>query len=178
VPADTAGRVNAARRAGRRIVAVGTTVVRALETVTDEHGTTSPGEGWTSLVITRERSLRSVNGLVTGLHDPRATHLIVLERVAAAAAGNAASERGEFRAACHLERAYAAARAMGYLWHEFGDSHLIMGRRTAGGGRRAEEGQCSNHTAEGFRGAGAKANGWPRTAEARQAPRGRERRRP
>ena len=140
VPADTAGRVNAARRAGHRIVAVGTTVVRALETVTDEHGTTSPGEGWTSLVITRERSLRSVNGLVTGLHDPRATHLIVLERVAAAAAGNAASERGEFRAACHLERAYAAARAMGYLWHEFGDSHLIMGRRTADGGRRTAGG--------------------------------------
>ena len=85
MPRDTAERVNAARRAGHRVVAVGTTVVRALETVTDERGTTSPGEGWTSLVITPERPLRAVNGLITGLHEPRATHLAMLEQVVAAA---------------------------------------------------------------------------------------------
>jgi S-adenosylmethionine:tRNA ribosyltransferase-isomerase len=109
VPRDTADRVTVARRAGHRIIAVGTTVVRALETVTDDGGTTHPGEGWTSLIVTPDRQPRSVNGLVTGLHEPRATHLMML---------------GPVR---HLERAYAEALRAGYLWHEFGDSHLILG---------------------------------------------------
>jgi S-adenosylmethionine:tRNA ribosyltransferase-isomerase len=126
VSRSTADRVNAARRTGYRIVAVGTTVVRALETVTDDRGLTSPGEGWTSLVITPERPLRSVNGLITGLHEPHATHLAVLERAAAAAARASGSEG--FCAACHLERAYTAALENAYLWHEFGDSHLIIGQ--------------------------------------------------
>jgi S-adenosylmethionine:tRNA ribosyltransferase-isomerase len=117
VSAETAERVNAARRYGHRIIAVGTTVVRALETVTDSRGTTAAGEGWTSLVITEERSLRVVNGLITGLHEPHATHLRMLDRVVAAAGGD---ER-------HLACAYAEARDRGYLWHEFGDSHLIIG---------------------------------------------------
>jgi S-adenosylmethionine:tRNA ribosyltransferase-isomerase len=117
VSPETAERVNAARRGGHRVIAVGTTVVRALETVTDERGTTAAGEGWTSLVITKDRPLRIVNGLITGLHEPHATHLTMLDRVVAAAGGD---ER-------HLERAYAEARAHGYLWHEFGDSHLIIG---------------------------------------------------
>jgi S-adenosylmethionine:tRNA ribosyltransferase-isomerase len=118
VTSETAARVNAARNAGRHVIAVGTTVVRALETVTDEHGTHA-GEGWTSLVITADRPLRSVNSLITGLHEPRATHLAMLERVVAAA---------NICGTCHLERAYAEARSSGYLWHEFGDSHLILGR--------------------------------------------------
>lgn len=128
VPSDTAAHVNRARHRGRHVVAVGTTVVRALETVTDERGLTSPGEGWTSLVIARGRPLRSVDGLITGLHEPRATHLTVLEGVTAAAARNGGLPRREFHAASHLERAYAIARGMGYLWHEFGDAHLIIGR--------------------------------------------------
>jgi S-adenosylmethionine:tRNA ribosyltransferase-isomerase len=112
VPRPTADRVNAANRAARRVIAVGTTVIRALETVTDDSGLTSPGEGWTNLVITPHRTLRSVKGLITGLHEPKATHLTMLERLC--------SRR-------HLLRAYAAARAGGYLCHEFGDSHLILG---------------------------------------------------
>jgi len=115
------------------VIAVGTTVVRALETVTDDGGTTFPGEGWTGLVVTPDRQLRSVTGLITGLHEPRATHLALLERVVTAAAneraGNApigASVCGR----CHLERAYDEARRLGYLWHEFGDSHLIIARRS------------------------------------------------
>jgi S-adenosylmethionine:tRNA ribosyltransferase-isomerase len=73
VPRATAERVNAARRGGHRIVAVGTTVVRALETVTDEDGDTHPGDGWTRLVVTPDRLLRSVSGLITGStsHAPR-----------------------------------------------------------------------------------------------------------
>jgi S-adenosylmethionine:tRNA ribosyltransferase-isomerase len=119
VPPETADRVNAARRAGHRVVAVGTTVVRALETVTDTRGTTSAGEGWTGLVITPERPLRAVNGLITGLHEPRATHLAMVKAVIAAASGEAPSGQ--------LDRAYREAREAGYLWHEFGDSHLIIG---------------------------------------------------
>jgi len=125
VSRDTAERVNAARRAGHRVVAVGTTVVRALETVTDEWGTV-PGQGWTNLVITPDRPIRSVSALISGLHEPHATHLSMLERVIAAAA-----HRGDEPAGvcppCHLRRAYAEARQAGYLWHEFGDSHLIIG---------------------------------------------------
>jgi len=119
VPRHTAARVNAVKRAGGRVIAVGTTVVRALETVTDAAGETSPGEGWTELVITPDRALRSVTGLITGLHEPGATHLTLLERVVAAGSGDGVS------AAYHVERAYAEARRQGYLWHEFGDSHLI-----------------------------------------------------
>jgi S-adenosylmethionine:tRNA ribosyltransferase-isomerase len=117
VPVETADLVNAARQAGRRVVAVGTTVIRALESVTDARGTTSPGEGWTSVVITPERPLRAVNAMITGLHEPRATHLAMVRQAIAAAGGQRS----------HLERAYHEAREHGYLWHEFGDSHLIIG---------------------------------------------------
>ena len=123
VPRHTAERVNATKRAGGRVIAVGTTVVRALETVTDDTGTTSPGEGWTDLVITSNRPLRCVTGLITGFHAPRATHLMLLERVVARGIGTGACGR------CHLERAYAEAKRLGYLWHEFGDSHLIIAGR-------------------------------------------------
>src|SRR5262249_8628446 len=117
VPRATASLVNAARRAGSRVIAVGTTVVRALETVTDDRGTTAAGEGWTRVVITAARPGRSGTGLVTGLHQPRATHLTLVEQVAATLSS---------RARDHLERAYAEARRAGYLWHEFGDAHLIV----------------------------------------------------
>ena len=117
VTPETADRVNSTRHAGRRVVAVGTTVVRALETVTDARGTSSAGEGWTSLVIGPERPLRAVNAIITGLHEPHATHLAMVEQVIAAAGGE--------HPASHLGRAYAEAQQAGYLWHEFGDSHLI-----------------------------------------------------
>jgi S-adenosylmethionine:tRNA ribosyltransferase-isomerase len=128
VSRESADRVNAARQSSRRIVAVGTTVVRALETVTDDRGVTHPGEGWTSLVIASDQHLRSVDSLISGLHEPRATHLAMLERVVdAAARGHDADVSASLCGTCHLERAYAEARRHGYLWHEFGDSHLILG---------------------------------------------------
>jgi S-adenosylmethionine:tRNA ribosyltransferase-isomerase len=133
VPRQTAERVNAARRAGAQVIAVGTTVVRALETVTDEAGVTVPGEGWTSLVVTADRPLRSVTGMITGLHEPRATHLAMLERLVAVGFDDRpkAQALSGVRARRHLQRAYDEARRFGYLWHEFGDSHLIVakGRR-------------------------------------------------
>lgn len=131
VPRDTAERVNCARRDGHRVIAVGTTVVRALETVTDDTRITSPGEGWTSVVITPERPVRSVTGLITGLHEPKATHLMMLEQVVASAARMRsvnAQVSASFCGPCHLDRAYAEARQAGYLWHEFGDTHLILGQ--------------------------------------------------
>jgi S-adenosylmethionine:tRNA ribosyltransferase-isomerase len=111
VPRATARLVNATRADGGRIIAVGTTVVRALETVTDEAGEAHPGEGWTCLVITPQRGLRAVDALLTGLHEPRASHLAMLEALAGRA---------------HLRVAYAAALSEGYLWHEFGDLHLLL----------------------------------------------------
>jgi S-adenosylmethionine:tRNA ribosyltransferase-isomerase len=111
VPAETARLVNAVRGWGGRVVAVGTTVVRALETVAAPDGSVSAGAGQTSLVVTPERGLRAIDGLITGWHEPESSHLSLLE----AAAGPEL-----------LRRSYAAARAAGYRFHEFGDSHLIL----------------------------------------------------
>lgn len=111
VPLATARLVNAARARGARIVAVGTTAVRALETVADATGELHPGEGWTRLLITPERPPRAATGLLTGLHEPRATHLAMLEA---------------FCGRRRLRLAYAAALHERYLWHEFGDLHLIV----------------------------------------------------
>ena len=111
VPAPTADRVNAARQRGHRVIAVGTTVVRALETAIDVDGIVQPFDGWTDLVITPERGVRAIDGLLTGWHEPEASHLLMLEAVA----------DGEL-----LRRSYQASLAEGYLWHEFGDVHLIL----------------------------------------------------
>jgi S-adenosylmethionine:tRNA ribosyltransferase-isomerase len=114
VPAETASRVNATHAAGGRVVAVGTTVVRALETVADERGIAHPGQGWTETVITPERGVRVIDGLLTGWHEPHASHLLILEAIAGRPM---------------LEDAYRAALDRGYLWHEFGDLHLILPER-------------------------------------------------
>jgi S-adenosylmethionine:tRNA ribosyltransferase-isomerase len=111
VPPETARLVNAARSEGRRIVAVGTTVIRALETVTDKDQITHPGEGWTGVVVTPERGIHAVSALLTGLHEPRASHLAMLEALVGRE---------------HLCIAYAEALHAGYLWHEFGDLHLLL----------------------------------------------------
>ena len=110
VPSTTARLINLTRENGGRIIAIGTTVVRALETVTDEN-TTHHGEGWTDIYITPERGIRSVDAMLTGLHEPRATHLAMLEALANRE---------------HLQQTYTAALDEHYLWHEFGDLHLIL----------------------------------------------------
>ena len=111
VPDGTARLVNATRRAGSRVVAVGTTVTRALETVTGEDGVARAGEGWTDLVLGPDRPARAVTGLITGLHAPEASHLQLLEAVAGPAL---------------VAGAYAAAVDQHFLWHEFGDSMLFL----------------------------------------------------
>jgi S-adenosylmethionine:tRNA ribosyltransferase-isomerase len=112
VPTATADAVTATRAAGGRVVAVGTTVTRALETVADEDGRVRAGRGWTELVLGPDRPARAVSGLITGWHEPEASHLMLLEAVAGRTL---------------VERAYAAAVDRGYLWHEFGDSCLLLG---------------------------------------------------
>jgi len=111
ISAETAQMVNEAREAGKRIVAVGTTAIRALESVTNGDGKTHAGEGWTCLVVTPQRGLRAVNALLTGMHEPEASHLAMLEALAGVS---------------HIQVAYAEALHKGYLWHEFGDLHLIL----------------------------------------------------
>lgn len=111
VPPATADAVQAARLSGRRVIAVGTTVVRALESAADADGRVIPTQGWTDLVITPERGVRVVDGLLTGFHEPEASHLDMLSAIAGRA---------------HLDVAYRAALEGRYLWHEFGDLHLIL----------------------------------------------------
>jgi S-adenosylmethionine:tRNA ribosyltransferase-isomerase len=122
VPPETAAAINAARTAGRKVVAVGTTVVRALETVTEREGMTHPGEGWTDVFITPERGIRSIDAMLTGLHEPRSTHLSMLEALVGSVAEYPLATSGTE----HLEVAYSEALKRGYLWHEFGDLHLIL----------------------------------------------------
>lgn len=111
VPVTTAAQVHATRRAGGRVVAVGTTVTRALETIAGVDGRLAPGAGWTDLVLRPDRPARIVDGLVTGWHEADASHMLLLEAVAGAAL---------------VDRAYSAGLAGPYLWHEFGDSCLLL----------------------------------------------------
>ncbi len=111
VPPETAQAVSEARRNGHRVLAVGTTVIRALESVTSSRGDVHPGEGWTCLVIRPQRALHSATALLTGFHEPEASHLAMLEALAGAS---------------HIEAAYREALQQRYLWHEFGDLHLIV----------------------------------------------------
>lgn len=111
VPAGTSDLVNLTRSRGRRVVAVGTTVTRALETVADDKGVVHAGSGVTDLVLGPSSPARVVTGLVTGWHAPGASHLSLLEAVAGAELVTAA---------------YDEAIANGYLWHEFGDSCLLL----------------------------------------------------
>ena len=87
------------------------TVVRTLESVVDEHGHVHPSEGWTETVVSPERPVRSIDGFLTGWHEPEASHLAMLEAIAGRPL---------------LEASYEAALDEGYLWHEFGDVHLIL----------------------------------------------------
>lgn len=111
VPAATARLVNHVRANGGRVIAVGTTAVRALESAADADGTVRPSSGWTNLVLRPDRKARVVSGLITGMHAPDASHLLLLEAVAG----------GRL-----VQRAYDAALERGYLWHEFGDVCLLL----------------------------------------------------
>jgi S-adenosylmethionine:tRNA ribosyltransferase-isomerase len=109
VPRFTAERIELVRRMGGRVIAVGTTVVRALESAAE--AAPGPSEGWTDLVIDPETPIEALDGLLTGFHDSDSSHLAMLEAIAGRDL---------------LERSYAEATRAGYLRHEFGDMHLIL----------------------------------------------------
>jgi S-adenosylmethionine:tRNA ribosyltransferase-isomerase len=111
VPFATTVRVNSTRAAGGRIIAVGTTVVRAIESAVGPEGELRPYDGWTDLVVTPERGVRVIDGLLTGWHEPEASHLLMLEAIVGRDL---------------LARSYEASLEEGYLWHEFGDLHLVL----------------------------------------------------
>jgi len=111
VPATTAQLVNLAHALGHRVIAVGTTVTRALESAARPDGTVVPAAGWTELVLGPDYPARVVDGLITGWHDAGASHLLLLEAVAGPELVGAA---------------YREAVEHGYLWHEFGDSALLL----------------------------------------------------
>ena len=111
VPPATARLVNLTRSSGGRVIAVGTTVVRPLETVRCPDGSVAADAGWTGLVIDPDRGVNVIDGLITGWHEPQASHLQML----AAIGGDSL-----------LQSSYASALDHGYLWHEFGDSQLIL----------------------------------------------------
>jgi S-adenosylmethionine:tRNA ribosyltransferase-isomerase len=133
VPAATARLVNLTRQAGGRVIAAGTTVVRALETAAlpaasgrclsgpyqdgscyggpSAGSTVGAAAGWTSHVVTRDSGVAVVDGLLTGLHEPQSTHLWML---------------AAFTTEEMLRRCYQAAAENGYRWHEFGDVHLLL----------------------------------------------------
>jgi S-adenosylmethionine:tRNA ribosyltransferase-isomerase len=106
VPDATARLVQHVKRSGGRVVAVGTTVTRALET-TGGHA----GSGWTDLVLSLDQPAQVVDGLVTGWHEPGASHVQLLEAVAGREL---------------VAQAYEEAANRSYLWHEFGDSCLLL----------------------------------------------------
>jgi S-adenosylmethionine:tRNA ribosyltransferase-isomerase len=111
VPERTARLIRGARHDGRKVIAVGTTVVRTLESAAAADDCACARSGWTGLVVTPECGVRTVDGMITGWHEPEASHLMMLEAVAGPEL---------------LARSYDAALQSGYLWHEFGDSHLIL----------------------------------------------------
>ncbi|MGH8959401.1 MAG: S-adenosylmethionine:tRNA ribosyltransferase-isomerase [Acidimicrobiia bacterium] len=111
VSASAAGVVNSLRAQGGRVIAVGTTALRALESAADEGGTLRAADEYTDLVIGEGRGVRAIDGLLTGWHEPGASHLSIIESVA--------GPKG-------ARRMYKAALDAGYLWHEFGDSCLIL----------------------------------------------------
>ena len=110
VPAAAAGAVNRARAEGRRVIALGTTVVRALESAWDGYAL-RPSSGFTRIYIHPQRGASAVDGLLTGLHDPLTSHLAMLYTIGGQEL---------------IRDAYREAVAELYRWHEFGDSHLIL----------------------------------------------------
>jgi S-adenosylmethionine:tRNA ribosyltransferase-isomerase len=117
VPAATARLVNLTHATGARVIAVGTTVTRALESAADTDGAVRAAGGWTDLVLRCDRPARVIDGLITGWHDVDASHVSLLEAVAGPAL---------------VATAYQEAVDRGYLWHEFGDSALLLPARCAG----------------------------------------------
>ncbi|HEX8527860.1 tRNA preQ1(34) S-adenosylmethionine ribosyltransferase-isomerase QueA [Allosphingosinicella sp.] len=111
IPAEVAGRLNAARAAGGRIVAVGTTSLRLLESAADEAGRVGAFEGDTAIFITPGYRFRAVDGLVTNFHLPRSTLFMLVSALMGLET---------------MQAAYAYAIGAGYRFYSYGDSSLLL----------------------------------------------------
>lgn len=113
VPASTAALIEASRRDGGRVMAIGTTVVRALEHAANEDGTIRPGFGIATQRVGPGTRLRIVDAIVSGTHEKGTSHYELLRA---------------FQDDLTLHRMESEAEAHGYRTHEFGDSVLLMKR--------------------------------------------------
>ena len=111
LPAETADLINRTKQQGGRVIAVGTTAVRTLETAADSDGHVTPFSGLTNVYVNEQYKLKTADGLLTGLHEPEASHLDMLSA---------------FTGRSKLMEAYRQALSFGYFWHEFGDMNLIL----------------------------------------------------
>lgn len=111
ISASTADKIEAAKISNGRIVAVGTSVVRAIESSALQSGKVIPGHAYTSLRITEEYKLKIADGLITGFHEPEASHLDLISA---------------FLSPAVIKKTYEEAIEKKYLWHEFGDLCLIL----------------------------------------------------
>ncbi len=111
VSREVAKVVNQGKKTQNRIIAVGTTVVRALESAVEEDGLLLPKKGWTALRINASHRLRIVDGLLTGFHEPESSHLEMIRA---------------FTGPGKIAKIYLEAIRERYHWHEFGDANLIL----------------------------------------------------
>jgi S-adenosylmethionine:tRNA ribosyltransferase-isomerase len=110
VPSRTVEAIAETRERGGRVIAIGTTVVRALAAARSG-GELRAARGFTRILLGPENPPEGIDAILTGFHDPRTTHLALLHGIAGRHA---------------IDQSYSAAVARGYLWHEFGDSHLLF----------------------------------------------------
>jgi S-adenosylmethionine:tRNA ribosyltransferase-isomerase len=110
IPAETVAAIARARAQGGRVIAVGTTVVRALEGAVATHGSLRPGQGVTDLLIGPNFRPSVIDGLLTGMHEPASSHFRMLQAFAPRAL---------------LDASWAEATRLGYRGHELGDTCLI-----------------------------------------------------
>jgi len=111
ISAISAQKINEAKQNGARVIAVGTTAIRALESAVDENNQVKAFKGHTELFIDHDYKMKIADALLTGFHEPEASHLLMLQALVSVR---------------HLEEAYATAINNNYYWHEFGDLHLIF----------------------------------------------------
>jgi len=111
IPEESAAVINRAKQEKRRVIALGTSVTRALESAADGDGNVRPGNGIATMLLTPSYQRKIVTGLVTGMHEDGTSHLQLLQ---------------SFAPWKLIENAYSKAKQLGYLWHEYGDSCLIF----------------------------------------------------
>jgi S-adenosylmethionine:tRNA ribosyltransferase-isomerase len=116
IDAVTAGRLNAVRRAGGRLIAVGTTSLRLLESAADDDGTIQPFEGDTAIFITPGYRFKAIDGLITNFHLPRSTLFMLVSALMGLDV---------------MKSAYAYAIEAGYRFYSYGDASLLLRERRA-----------------------------------------------